>query len=79
MSERDLVGIMAIIKDAGTDKLKSNENLANRTSTGSSKTATDSAGDLTDDRFKEVPHISGPVLRHWQRNLWKERILRDKN
>ena len=34
MSERDLVGIMAIIKDAGTDKLKSNEKLANRTSRG---------------------------------------------
>ena len=79
MSERDLVGIMVIIKDAGADKLKSIENLANRTSRGRSKKATDSAGALTDDRPKEVPHISWPVLRHWQQNLWKKRILRDKN
>ena len=70
---------MAFIKNAGADKLKSNENLAKRTSRGGSKKATVSAGALTDDRPKEVPHISWPVLSHWQRNLWKERILRDKN
>ena len=69
MSECDLVGIMAIIKDAGADKLKSNESLANRTSRGRSKKTTDSAGALTDDRPKEVPHISWPVLRQGQRNL----------
>ena len=64
MSERDLVGIMAIIKDAGADKLKSSENLANRTSRGSSKKTTDSAGALTDDGPMKVLHISWPVLRH---------------
>ena len=49
---------MAIIKDAGADKLKSSEQLANRTSRGSSKkaTATDMAAALTaDDVPKEVP------------------------
>ena len=54
---RDLDGIMAIIKDAGADKLKSSEQLANRTSRGSRKkaTATDTAAALTDDGPKEVP------------------------
>ena len=78
MSERDLVGIMAIIKDAGADKLKSSENLANRTK-GSSKKTTDSAGALTDDGPMKVLHISWPVLRYCIQNLWKKRILRDKN
>ena len=54
---------MAIIKDAGANKLKSSENLANRTK-GSSKKTTDSAGALTDDGPMKVLHISWPVLRH---------------
>ena len=69
MASEDLVAIMTIIKEAGADKLKSTEQLSNRSSRGKDKKSTDTAAATADDGPREVPPYILACLKALANNL----------